>query len=430
MTPYKEKTAVDRGIFIPLSRPQDFEESAVHGWYNFVLGFSDKLVAEMMDRLGVEKGQLVFDPFCGTGTTLVETMKRGIASVGIDASPFSCFVSRIKTNRLLSANKLLGTFADLRIEYERAQGNFRSTGTYKYLSESGMLDRGWISDVPLRDALALKSSILRVAPDAATRDALLIALIGNLSTGIANMRYGPEIYCGRKKKNVDVWGIFQANILKILQDLGEIEGEKLGRARIFQGDARNCASVLRKNGIRKVHVAISSPPYPTEHDYTRNTRLELAFLDFVTGNDSVRSIKQSMIRSHTKGVYKTDQDSSLVVGYKQISNLTNQIDELCKAKTHGFARLYSTVVRSYFGGMKKHFQSMASVLAKGGQYAVVVGDQASYLGVHIPTSKILGVIAQDCGFDVQDSIVWRQRWATKSSKLIKEHALILKRVGA
>jgi SAM-dependent methyltransferase len=146
----------------------------VHRWYNFILGFSDKLVSEMIRQLSIEKGQLILDPFCGTGTTLVQATKRGIHSVGIDASPFSCFVSRVKTNRSLNADKLLTYFPDIRAEFERSRGNFKNTEPYKYLKETGMLSRGWISETPLRDALALKSAIDRVSPDAACRDAFRI----------------------------------------------------------------------------------------------------------------------------------------------------------------------------------------------------------------------------------------------------------------
>ena len=215
----------------------------------------------MISQLSIEKGQVVLDPFCGTGTTLVQATKRGIHSVGIDASPFSCFVSRVKTNRLLNADKLLTCFPDVRAEYERARGNFRDTEPYRYLKETGMIDRGWISETPLRDALALKSAIDRASPDAASRDAFRIALIANLSTGIGNMKYGPEIYCGKRKSRVDVWAIFQKNVLNVLRDLREFEEADLGNARIYKGDARDCGRVLRRHGIKRVHAAISSPPY-------------------------------------------------------------------------------------------------------------------------------------------------------------------------
>lgn len=384
-----------------------------------------------MDRLDVEQDQIVLDPFCGTGTTLVESMKRGIASVGIDASPFSCFVSRVKTNRALSPDTLLKALVDVGIEYQTSQKAIDNlkTPAYKYLQDSGMLDRGWISKVPLRQALALKAAIYRAAPNAACRDAFLLALVANLSTKIGNMKYGPEIYCGPRKRSVDVWQIFQTNVMQIIKDLCIAERAELAAAKVFRGDARNCSSILQRNGIKRVHVAITSPPYPAEHDYTRNTRLELAFLDFVTSNDCVKAIKRTMVRSHTKGVYKTDRDALLMRDNKEINSLADRVERRCRDKTYGFARLYPTVIRAYFGGMKRHLESVSSVLVHKGLYAIVVGDQASYLGTHVPTARLLGQIAEETGFKIEDQIVWRTRKPSTKKRLMKEHALILRKMA-
>lgn len=384
-----------------------------------------------MDRLEVQEDQIVLDPFCGTGTTLVESMKRGIASVGIDASPFSCFVSRVKTNRQLSADVLLDKLVDIGIEYEltdKRRDNIKSAA-YRYLHDSGMIERGWISAAPLKCALALKDAILRVSPNAACRDAFLLALVADLSTKIGNMKYGPEIYCGPPKSHVDVWNIFRTNALQMIRDICVAERAELGASRVLKGDARRCSSLLIRNGYDKVHVAITSPPYPAEHDYTRNTRLELAFLDFIESNDNVRTIKRAMIRSHTKGVYKTDRDAMLVRDNKDINALADQIAEKCKDKQYGFARLYPTVIRSYFGGMKRHLQSVSSILERGGYYALVVGDQASYIGTHVSTAELLGQISEESGFKVRDQLVWRTRRPSTKKKLIKEHALILQKVS-
>jgi hypothetical protein len=160
----------------------------------------------MMETLKIRRGQLVFDPFCGTGTTLVECMKRGVASVGLDASPFSCFVSRVKTNHAINADRLFGCIPDIRWEFERSREKVRPSATYQYLEQSGMLARGWISRSPLNDALALKAAIKKVAPTSIIRNVLLVALISDLSTKIGNMKYGPEIYRGRNRRHVDVWG--------------------------------------------------------------------------------------------------------------------------------------------------------------------------------------------------------------------------------
>src|SRR5437660_4895122 len=61
------------------------EDSSVHDWYRFVLSYPPHLVRDYLTRFGIGPEMVVLDPFCGTGTTLVECKKLGIESVGIEA---------------------------------------------------------------------------------------------------------------------------------------------------------------------------------------------------------------------------------------------------------------------------------------------------------------------------------------------------------
>ena len=72
------------------------EDRAVHDWYRFVLSFPSHLVRDYLTAFGVDSTQRVLDPFCGTGTTLVECKKLGIPSVGIERNPMAGFASRTK----------------------------------------------------------------------------------------------------------------------------------------------------------------------------------------------------------------------------------------------------------------------------------------------------------------------------------------------
>lgn len=69
------------------------EDRAVHDWYRFVLSYPPHLVRDYVRKFGLTTGQRLLDPFCGTGTTIVEAKKLGIASVGIEAHPLSHFAS-------------------------------------------------------------------------------------------------------------------------------------------------------------------------------------------------------------------------------------------------------------------------------------------------------------------------------------------------
>lgn len=60
--------------------------------------FIPDLPATLLEVLPIEQGTCVLDPFVGSGTTLVECQRRGIASVGIDLNPIACLLSRVKTS--------------------------------------------------------------------------------------------------------------------------------------------------------------------------------------------------------------------------------------------------------------------------------------------------------------------------------------------
>ncbi len=51
------------------------KDSGAHNWYRFVLSFPPHLVREYLRAFNAEAGDTVLDPFCGTGTTLVECKK-------------------------------------------------------------------------------------------------------------------------------------------------------------------------------------------------------------------------------------------------------------------------------------------------------------------------------------------------------------------
>src|ERR671915_1631179 len=54
-------------------------------------------LAEVFLRRYAEPGQLVWDPFAGSGTTLVEANAFGARAAGCDVSAFNCLLMRVKT---------------------------------------------------------------------------------------------------------------------------------------------------------------------------------------------------------------------------------------------------------------------------------------------------------------------------------------------
>ena len=406
---------------------QSFRNGEIHDWYRIVLGYSDHLVAKLLKDLKIKPGQKVLDPFCGSGTTLVECLKLGIESVGIDANPSSWFAASVKTTWNLDIQILIKLLPQIESAYRKLMKQpttLKKDKTFRYISSSGMSDRGWVSARPLQKSIALKIAISRLRTPKRYKDLLLLALMTELVKTASNMRFGPEIYCSKRKKDAPLLKHFDRRVRQMASEITIAKNLPPCTAKVILGDSRNCASLLRKQGIRKVDAILCSPPYPTEHDYTRNARLELALIESVFDKESLQTIKRGMMRSHTKGIYKEDTDSDLMLEQPDLMALVIKIDRKAKTKKHGFARLYSKVLNEYFGGMKRHLSSVYRVLTPGSPCAYVVGDQSSYFRVHIPTADILADIAADCGFVRIKVKHWRQRWSSTTSRMINENILI------
>ena len=264
-------------------RQQQILNGEVHDWYRIILGYSDHLVSQLIDRFKVQEGDWVLDPFCGSGTTLVECLKRGINAVGIDANPSSCFAARVKADWTLDGRRLRDNAAKAKLGYLREirTKHHLDDPTYLYLEKTGFLKRGWMSEKPLRKSLALKIAIQGLNVTTRYKSALMLALVAEVTAGASNIKFGPELYCGPSKENHDVLDGFLARIETMASDLATVADVARSEVSVVQGDSRNCGALPQVSKRAPYAAIICSPPYPAEHDYTRNSRLELAFLDHV-----------------------------------------------------------------------------------------------------------------------------------------------------
>jgi len=68
----------------------------VHRLHPYKGKFIPQLVEYFLER-NFKEGEVVLDPFMGSGTTLVQAQEMGIKSIGVDISPFNCLISKVKT---------------------------------------------------------------------------------------------------------------------------------------------------------------------------------------------------------------------------------------------------------------------------------------------------------------------------------------------
>lgn len=426
----------------------------LHGYYTIPLGFSPQLVASIIEKLGVKPNHTVLDPFCGTGTTLLEAKAKDIRAIGIDANPVCALASRAKSNWNIdvdSVNKALTTvlkeskceFGKFLRRYRNARSRgqrisplahslFLSTKEGRYLRASGLLTRGWISARPALKSLILSRAISKVR-NPKVRAFMMVGFMGVLVREISNVRFGPEAYTAEPRGDVNVFAIYGEHVECALEAIASLQAAKSTNRHVvvLTGDSMNGG--ITKLRASSIDFVITSPPYPAEHDYTRNTRLELVYGRFVTKLADLVRIKRNMIRSSSKSIYKDDNLSSQVTKFRPIRNLIKRIQAKSRSKSHGFARKYPRLVGEYFGGMYVHLKRLKRVLKPGARCAYVLGDQASFFGTPIRTAKLLATLVKSkkCEFAVESVTVLRRRRATRGSHKgpLPEHLLIFRKKG-
>ena len=409
----------------------------VHEWYRFVLSFPPHLVRHYVEKFGVSRGQLILDPFCGTGTTLVEAKKLGIASVGVEANAMAHFAASVKSDWDVESGELakFGQEVATRVRQETPESllagdkNHFGVSVYKGhlrafdADQSRLLIKNSISPLPLHKVLTVLDKIEQHKADRLRSHAKL-ALAKQTVNEISNLRFGPEIGVGKQKTDTPVLEPWLSALDKMARDLKEYRPLTHTPAKVFLADARD---MRRHLSPCSVDAVITSPPYPNEKDYSRTTRLESVLLGFISSREDLRRLKQQFIRSNTRGVYKADDDHSWVEDIPRIQALADSIEErrLELGKTSGFEKQYAKVVRLYFGGMARHLSELQTLLRPGAKLAYVVGDQASYFRILIRTGQLLAEVAERLGYKVLDIDLFRTRFSTATKEHLREEVLLL-----
>ena len=415
----------------------DPQDRAFHDWYRFVLSFPPHLVRDYIQKFKLNQNSIVLDPFCGTGTTLVETKLAGMKAVGLEGNPFPHLASSVKTDWRLDANALLSNargIAGDALAILKSQGiddNFLLEKEHKNLKSLSpeaekLILTNSISPLPLHKALVLFECLKTHEGESFYRHAL-VALGNALVFKISNLHFGPEVGVKAPKNDVAVISNWLLEIEKMANDLHRVDGKLFPETKVHLADARSLDAIEPNS----VDAVITSPPYPNEKDYTRTTRLESVLLGFINSKEELRELKRRLVRSNTRGIYKGDDDDKWIAEFPEIQRIAEAIEKrrIELGKDSGFERMYARAAKLYFGGMAKHLSDLRNVLRPGAQLAYVVGDQASYLRVMIRTGQILGDIAKSLGYELVGIDLFRTRLATATKEQLREEVVILRWKG-
>lgn len=418
-------------------------DQAIHSWYRFVLSYPPHLVRDYLSQFSVDSSHVVLDPFCGTGTTLVECKKLGIRSIGIEAHPMTCFASEVKTDwspepgALLAHAQKIAKTASAELERSGIEnvGLFQDNSVTAEVSlrtlppdQAELILKNSISPLPLHKVLVLLDFIEQFK-DASFYGHERLALAQALVTSIGNLRFGPEVGIGTIKKDTGVVNEWLKAVQVMTSHLQRMQGKDFAECIVYNADSRQVSNIIAPNSI---DVVFTSPPYPNEKDYTRTTRLESVLLGFLQSKADLRKVKQSLLRSNTRNVFIHDTDDQWAKEFPEIISLAEQIEKrrIELQKTSGFEKLYSRVTKLFFGGMARHLSDLRPLLRPGAMLGYVVGDQASYFQVMIRTGQHLARIAESLGYEVVSIDPFRTRMATATQSSLSEEVVVLRWPGS
>ncbi|HUT34255.1 MAG TPA: DNA methyltransferase [Planctomycetota bacterium] len=394
----------------------------VHRWYDYVQGFEPDLAARKLREHAAGADAVVLDPFCGSGTTLVAAQFLGYQAIGVDANPLMRLVSEAKTTWNVPLGQLKSRAAEFLAALDHKLGEKGDELGAACAIPMKTFNK-WFLPAVLREVMAARDVLQHLpAMDRGVKCLLRMAYAKALfESSQVSMCPGITFV---KKPRPPLRVTLRRKLMTIASDLQLIRGldlHKQPKARVVQGDARDLTGQVAADSV---DVLFTSPPYPTDIEYTRQTRAELYFLGFIETMDDVRAIKKRMVRGSPKNIYKTDNNEQLVAGYDSVQDVSAAIHELTKDKNWGWD--YPRMVREYFGDMLACLREAHRVLRPGGWALLVVGDQTCK-GVKIPVTDILRDIATDLGFTDSYIEIVRERRSTTHTMSLPESVLALRK---
>jgi DNA modification methylase len=226
--------------------------------------FIEEIPGGILDVLDLPKGSVVFDPFCGSGTTLIAAQRRGFNSVGVDLNPIGCLISRVKTAH--TPISLLDVADEVVDEARRSK--------FPKIPAIPKLDHWFKPEIQLSAAALLAAISSRSGHE--SFDALRLAL-SSILVRVSNQESDTR-YAAIEKKNTgdDVFKYFLSSARKLFESLNGRD-YPTGTAKVIEHDVLTLnPSVV---GCR-VDAVITSPPYPNAYEYWLYHKYRMWWLGF------------------------------------------------------------------------------------------------------------------------------------------------------
>jgi hypothetical protein len=361
-----------------------------HRWYFFKEAFSPEIVEHAITETACKPGDLVVDPFSGSGTTALEAARKGLSARGSEVNPFLAFVARAKLTNPPSMT-LESAAADVvrsarKGKKSRLQGfsTFTATRTSaKWLFNDSVLRAftgGWetASSIPTVSRSAIRLALLGAAMDTcnAVRDGKCL-------------RYRSD-WQERGFDLDDFCNAFEERIEVIAEDVDSTPIDA-GLAHIRRGDSR----IGGVSGARRFKLGVMSPPYLNSFDYTDVYRPELFLGGFVKDMTDLRRLRLSSVRSHVQVKWSDPKEQ------KYGANFATAYESITSRAKKLWNRRIPLMLQAYFEDMQRVLRSLREEADDAASLWIVVSTSA-YAGIEVPVDLILADVGCQVGWSLRE----------------------------
>jgi DNA modification methylase len=337
-----------------------FKESLrapVHRWFTYPAGFSYKAVEYSLGKYGLSKGDVIYDPFMGSGTTNIVAKTKGMNSYGVEAHPFVFKITKAKLNWDISIDTAEKFISSVNANFNKKLIDITTRRDFKLSNFFPELVMKCYPDNVLSELLTLrilceKSNITDDIKDFFF--VVITALLRNVSSAATGWPYIAPKKAKTSSLNKDVLTEFSKLARRMLRDVQDIKSHAVRDYqktwhKIYNADSRSTVEIIPNESVDHV---FTSPPYLNNFDYSDRTRLELYFWgEAKNWKDISDNVRTKLMTSATTQISRND------TRYEMSEGLKNDCPDIAKFLLPKIEEL--SVLRKIKGG-KKSYDLMVS----------------------------------------------------------------------
>ena len=334
----------------------DIASQVTHGFHSYPARMHPAIARHLLTALAVDSGQ-VLDPFCGSGTVLIEAMLAGHKAFGVDLNPLARRIAEVQCKPWPDhARAQLSAIVSQVAQASEARVRSR----VKVRAPLPASEVARYAPHVLLELAGLHAEIEAVA-DRDTRRVLEVVFSSMVVKFSKQRSDTSEALEERRLRKGLVTEFFVRKSEELLHRWARMEEampEHAKTVHVLEGDARKLHKVLRKGTV--IDLVISSPPYGGTYDYVEHHARRYPWL-----NLSIAQFEQREIGARRR-----------LQGEDAISRWDTELGD--------------------------SLRSMARVCRAGAQIILLLGD-AQLSGQRVDAAAHVAALAPRCGLIMQAS---------------------------